>query len=353
MKNRKRRSAFTLIELLVVIAIIAILVAILLPAVQQAREAARRSQCKNNLKQLGLAMMNYESTHGSFPQMSFRKPNAGNPQWGLQPWEGFSPQTMVLPFMEQATLYSELDLDLSAGVQPNLNAARQEIEAYLCPSDVPYRDAGNTFGPTQSNGESGWGGLNYLCNTGPNLSYGIDVTAQRGFFNIDRTIGIRDILDGASMALMMAERVHGDATNSAYDPKGDARRGNARDVFNSYRGLFMPTRAEIETLDSLCQDVTTPTAGNHYSTGGENWMRPANGWTMFSTALAPNGEFLDCSTGGGLMDGLGFFTASSRHAGSVQAVMGDGRVKLFNENIDLGAWQALGAIDDGELVQDY
>ena len=358
MNRSTRRRAFTLIELLVVIAIIAILVAILLPAVQQAREAARRSQCKNNLKQLGLAMMNYHSTHNVFPQASFPKLIEFAPQWGLQPWAGYSPQTLMLPYMEAAAVYEEIDFDFSNQYDENpgrrrfnQDASVTRIDGFICPSDVKY-DGGNVWGP-------GGPGNNYLVNTGPNLSFGIPVDVQRGFFNVTRTIAIRDILDGPSQTIAMAERCHGDSANGRYTREGDVRRATNRGVYNTIRNtLYGATQAEIENLANqggACIDVVAagPDGNNHYSTIAQNWMFPANGWTMFSTLQTPNGPVDDCTTGGGLSDGTGFVTARSRHAGGVQAVMGDGRVIFFNDSIDLQTWQDLGGINEGNLVGEY
>ena len=130
------RRGFTLIELLVVIAIIAVLVAILLPAIQQAREAARRSQCANNLKQFGIALHNYHEAHGMFPL-------------GINPsvydsgatyaWRGFSAHTMLLPYMDQAGIYNQLNFNLLYDAAPNNSAiVRKRIASFICPSDFPY-----------------------------------------------------------------------------------------------------------------------------------------------------------------------------------------------------------------------
>ena len=353
-----RRRGFTLIELLVVIAIIAILVAILLPAVQQAREAARRTQCKNNLKNIGLALANYESTNGVYPAMAYRQPNAANPQWGFQPWEGFSPQTMILPYMEEAALYDQLDLSLSAGVNPNNQLSTEDVPSYNCPSDSEYRSGGNVWGP-------GGPGISYMASTGPNFSYRVHPTVQRGHFNLDSEVALRDILDGSSQVIAFSERIHGDASNGAYRLGGDTRKlghgafGGEGDI-NALRNRFMPTMADLQAMEGLCPDVggdnnpaLTPNGGNHYSTLGQTWMRPANGWTMFNTTQTPNGPMRDCISAGGLTDGPGLVTATSRHAGGVNVLMGDARVEFISDSIDMRTWQRLGAIDDGELVGEY
>jgi prepilin-type N-terminal cleavage/methylation domain-containing protein len=153
------RQAFTLIELLVVIAIIAILIALLLPAVQQAREAARRSQCKNNLKQLGLALHNYHDVFRIFPQGNFPSvQNVGGGRFGLSnvsPYYGFSVQTMLLPYMDQSPLYNQINFNLIAldnstpavpGGKTNSALRSTKIPGLLCPSDRPSISAGRPAG---------------------------------------------------------------------------------------------------------------------------------------------------------------------------------------------------------------
>jgi prepilin-type N-terminal cleavage/methylation domain-containing protein/prepilin-type processing-associated H-X9-DG protein len=131
----RRRIAFTLVELLVVIAIIGILIALLLPAVQAAREAARRTQCTNNLKQIGLGFHNYHDVHKTFPPEAIRDPTSQRWAWG----------TMILPFMEQRGLYDTINPTQygprdAFGVQPNHDAVAMRVDAFLCPSDDNLRD---------------------------------------------------------------------------------------------------------------------------------------------------------------------------------------------------------------------
>ena len=134
-----RRRAFTLIELLVVIAIIAVLIALLLPAVQQAREAARRTQCKNQLKQLGIALHNYHDTHKVFPQQTYgtqAAPGSNGSEWG-----GNSVHTMLLPYIDQATVYNQYNLNMFSYQAPNRSATPAgpgdtNIATFICPSDT-------------------------------------------------------------------------------------------------------------------------------------------------------------------------------------------------------------------------
>src|SRR5262249_32937868 len=135
-RTSSRRGGFTLIELLVVIAIIAVLIALLLPAVQAAREAARRAQCTNNLKQLGLAMANYESANGSFPLGSFHGTGGGDPGWS--PCNGrheFSFFIALLPFFEQAPLYNSWNANIHFSFSPNTTVWGTMVNSLVCPSD--------------------------------------------------------------------------------------------------------------------------------------------------------------------------------------------------------------------------
>ena len=152
-----RRKAFTLIELLVVIAIIAVLIALLLPAVQQAREAARRTQCKNNLKQLGLAIHTYHDTAKVFPQAVFQN-KATSGQWD---WRLASPQVMLLPYIDQAPLYNSLNFNLSFnnGTANDTICNAAKLAAFRCPSDPNLST--NTGDP----------GNNYAVCLGPNAEW--------------------------------------------------------------------------------------------------------------------------------------------------------------------------------------
>ncbi len=201
----RRIRGFTLVELLVVIAIIGILIALLLPAVQAAREAARRTQCNNNLKQIGLAMHNYHDTYKAFP--------ASYMDWGNQPMYGTSPpepkwawSCFILPFLEQQPLYDALDpcrnFTLFAGV--NDGAAQTRLAAYLCPSDEDLLDGLNPHFVTPVNGGSSvtLGKSNYVISE--SLA-GYDRHTASGRRS-HTSHAIRDIIDGTSSTMMVAER---------------------------------------------------------------------------------------------------------------------------------------------------
>ena len=206
-----RRRGFTLIELLVVIAIIAVLIALLLPAVQSAREAARRSQCVNNLKQIGLAMHNYHDVNGALPLG--RTLQAGT-------YRPFSQQARILGFMEQSNIYNSLNFSLSSYDPSNVTGAATTVNTFLCPSDVGAPiPAGLIVAGFAS------AGVNYRANEGTSVAmwYGVDDTANvnngiviapNGLFHSNNMIRIADIIDGTSNTAAFSEHVLGDFNNA-------------------------------------------------------------------------------------------------------------------------------------------
>ncbi|MCA9087066.1 MAG: DUF1559 domain-containing protein [Planctomycetaceae bacterium] len=198
-----RHRGFTLIELLVVIAIIAILIALLLPAVQQAREAARRSQCKNNIKQIGLALHNYHDTFNTLPAAFYRVNTTTPPAaWG---WG-----TMILPYIDQAPLYNTLNPSNPPAVAPTA-AVQTVIPAYRCPSDT---------GPQLNANRGNWGTSNYsgvygsvasTADANENLSSG------NGCFSASSSVRFRDITDGTSNTVGIGERAYGKLGTDTYN----------------------------------------------------------------------------------------------------------------------------------------
>ena len=337
----KQKRGFTLIELLVVIAIIAILIALLLPAVQQAREAARRSQCRNNLKQFGVALHNYNETHGMFPLANspsrWDNDNNTSPHATTPPntWRSFSAHAMLLPFVDQAQLYSEIDFNRRYSDGPTNSVLNNTvISAFLCPSDLEY--------------PSGDAGNNYVVSAGPTTFWRISYANQRGMFNYRKPVKVKDVLDGLSSVIAASEGLTGDNV-SAYDAK--------RDIVHSRPfasggggGETNWTQTQLDSYGTYC----TAGSANHRDWSHREWMNGVAQQTVFTTMNTPNSTNPDCySTGGGWTDAQGIHTARSLHAGGVHCLIGDGSVRFVSDNVNLTTWQNLGDIRDGNPVGEF
>ncbi|MDA0832722.1 MAG: DUF1559 domain-containing protein [Planctomycetota bacterium] len=320
----KPRTGFTLIELLVVIAIIAILIALLLPAVQQAREAARRTQCKNNLKQLGLAMHNYHDAFTVFPPGGTYGPSAG---------AGWSVQARLLPFVDQANLQNLINFSLSYNVQPTVTQVA--VQVLLCPSEVnnrPYPDGAITHYP-----------VNYGVNYGDWFVWNPATGAgSTGAFYPNSRTSIRDFTDGSSNTLAMAEVKAG----TFY----------LRDV-----GALVspPIPSTPEALTAL--------GGTLKDSGHKEWVDSRSNQTGFTTTFSPNTlcphndggvirdvDFINIREGASATDATyAAMTARSWHEGIVNCLLMDGSVRSAGENIDLILWRKLGARSDGSVISEW
>ena len=328
----RRRRGFTLIELLVVIAIIAILIALLLPAVQQAREAARRSTCKNNMKQLGLAIHNYHDTHRVFPRGNFERvdlpADSGD---GGNSYLGFSAHTMLLPFLDQAALYNLVDFNNVTTNPANATVRNTKVPAFRCPSDFDYSG-------TQP-------GNNYVVCGGPSVWYNLSSSNEVGMFNYRKVVRFRDIVDGTSNVIAASESLIGNHSDS--QDYTDVARGitmTGPDVFKSQSDIATIGAAAIAGFPS-----------NKNVNSNRDWFIGTCGYTVFNTLAPPNWEAPDailCS-GCSEFDNRGVFAARSRHEGGVHVLLGDGSTRFVSENIDFLTWQRLGHINDRNVIGEY
>jgi prepilin-type N-terminal cleavage/methylation domain-containing protein/prepilin-type processing-associated H-X9-DG protein len=328
---RAQSRGFTLIELLVVIAIIAILVALLLPAVQQAREAARRTQCKNNLKQIGLALHNYHDTHGRFPptqvMVAYLGPNNTNPQPRNHTWV-----SLILPYLEQANLYSQINFSLPMFVQATNTYQQtsngqpivaQKIPTLQCPSDPGF---GGGISP------HGLSHMNYAGNMGWDWHYRGPHWAQGPFQNGSEGTRIDDFKDGTSNTIVVAETSTQGFQPRAGAPGHQAMGGIIRPsgITNAvFRTPFIDPGSNGDVMDSAALRGIG-------LTGTRVWLRPdgqSAGYWWKGSPFAHPPTYLACFGLNNNWPG-----ASSVHTGGGQFLMGDGSVRFISENLQ-GAQQ--------------
>ncbi|MBL8854912.1 MAG: DUF1559 domain-containing protein [Planctomycetaceae bacterium] len=343
---------FTLVELLVVIAIIAVLMGLLLPAVQMAREASRRAACGNNLRQLGLAVMNYESARQKLPvnQVGPGAPKVGGGyQAGYYSW-----LVPLLPYVEQTNVYDRLNRTINNGdgnthrissAHPNAAAAATTIGTFLCPSDTPgVNTVMGTANPASSS---------YAANSGwPPYSSGVSGERQTpGRFNgaiplIDPgtprvwhgspSLGWKDFIDGSSNTALIAERLI-QTGNSATDINNGDERLKSRHVLERFETLSA-------TVDNLTGSHTHVFESAHI---GRSW---SSGWSYaggtYFHVVNPNGNI---GYYGSSPDFGSFLvlTSSSRHPGGVNLVLGDGSTTFVTDEVTPVVWWATGSRNDG------
>ncbi len=341
------RRGFTLIELLVVIAIIAVLIALLLPAVQQAREAARRSQCKNNLKQFGLALHNYHDSNKYFPKANYNvSDNVGAfPSCGVGSstcWRGRSAHTMLLPYMDQAPLFKRIPRigywDVAAQVPVELR--RVVISNFLCPFDSPF-------------GSADRGNNSYLVSTGPNLGWDASVAGNVGMFNLNYSVSTAGVRDGLSNTIAMGEGLIGNNSNAIYDASSIIR-----NVVPSVAPTNpKPTLAELTSYGNQCLAKVVPTlvSADVQVHSGREWMAPTPFHTIMNTVATPNWKYPNCISclTCSWTDGAGVVPSRSRHSGGTHHLMGDGASRFISNNIDLILYQNLGSRASRDIVANF
>ena len=338
-RTTKRRTAFTLIELLVVIAIIAVLISLLLPAVQQAREAARRAQCKNNLKQLGLAIYNYESTNSSLPPTAIiiRSPNNSLYTSYL------GPLTRILPFIEKGNAYNSINVNTSYGDLANQPAVAHLTGIFLCPSEPNQQlDLDPSFGLISGNNYAYSMGDWYVWG-GPN-----GTVPTRSAFGVNLNRRWADFTDGVSQTLFMSEVKN-------YQPyiRDCGALVNINDPNNIPPPNADPDTVAPEYLAGGCTFLLN---------GHSQWAELAVHHIGFTTAWPPNKKTpggpgnvypdVDLNSERERLGGPTFAAVTSRshHIGGVHSMFGDGSVKFVSSAIDGNIWRALGTIAGSEVV---
>ncbi|QDS94386.1 hypothetical protein FF011L_31650 [Roseimaritima multifibrata] len=329
------RAGFTLVELLVVIAIIGVLVGLLLPAVQAAREAARRMQCSNNLKQLGLASHNYHDTFLTFP--AYRQ-KAGSPS--AADFQGYGPLISFLPFIEQQALYDQIKTvsrDFYLPISPTVDnlVATTPMAAFSCPSDMPFPSA------------TVRGNCNYAVSAGSNIGWTIAESRRNGVFGMDAPTRMAMIVDGTSNTILFSEHLTGDGDDGTYRQKTDLVRAQPWSANESTQQGPI-TDAQVEAYGQACDAGRN----NHTSYYGYRWGRPVYIYTVFNTVAPPNWKYPSCMTCStcGAGDSKGVFPARSRHPGGVNVVLADASVRMMTETVDLQLYHGLGSRNGGEVV---
>ena len=312
----RRRSGFTLVELLVVIAIIGILVALLLPAVQAAREAARRMQCSNHLKQFGLALHNYHDTYKAIPIADVD--GTSTP---------VSAHARLLPFLEQTALFNLVDFSVPYDHVNNTVARNTEVTVFRCPSD-PSRL------PAAVGGKN-----NYYWNAGAGIvMYASGATGQppaNGIVFHNQPFRFNDIIDGLSSTAALAEKLTGDGSNGISSPRTD-----------TFRPGTYPNTPDEALQQCNAVDVTDLSKQGYSNVGGP-WLQQYHSTNQYNHVLPPNGR--SCMYPPGRIA----TTANSQHPGGLMLVLCDGSVRFVSTTIDLRTWRGLGSINGGEVLGDY
>jgi prepilin-type N-terminal cleavage/methylation domain-containing protein/prepilin-type processing-associated H-X9-DG protein len=373
----RSRRGFTLIELLVVIAIIAVLIALLLPAVQSAREAARRAQCLNNMKQLGLALANYESANGAYPA-SYGTGGVAT-QWGGQgTWGSWSPQALLLGYFEQQPVYNTINFSLVShgdgnthGDLAQVTAITVRIASMVCPSaPLPAGTYYSKPRPGNSYFASVGSSLHWVGSSGSSAPNGIFMFGGGDNANFQPANGtpargVRDIQDGTSNTIAFGEWRIGDQDTAKLsiqdvishgpgDPPGISCDGWGNAKMNMPAGAtnFLQW---MNTCASLA-----PASINYGGSGwiynmsylGQAWNQGMFGWTLGNTLLAPNSPYYNCRmcSWDGDWDCPGHYGLSSYHPGGGNIAFADGSVRFLKSSTAPQVIWALGSRAQNEVL---
>lgn len=330
--TRRRRPGFSLVEVIVVIGIISILMALALPAVQMAREGARRASCQNNLHQIGLALQIYHDNYLSYP------PSVTN---STAYYGAYSIHSRLLPHLDQRPLFDSINFDVGTVppdpfgppprsgdeiymIEVNRTVSQVGIAAFLCPSDGV--------------GAFGGSGSNYRGNVGVGCCYMTSAEhpdSGNGLFPEIGPVSIPRIPDGLSHTAAFSERVRG---------SGDGALIPHRDYY-SWFNLMARTGDDLVVA---CRVMARPGADG-YPNAGHWWFWTGRERTLYNHAQGPNGRVPDCIAATAL-PAPGMATARSAHPGGVNVLMADGSIRFANDAINLAVWRGLSTRNGGELV---
>lgn len=355
---------FTLIELLVVISIIAVLIALLLPAVQAAREAARRMKCVNNMKQLGLAMQNYHSTNDCFPPGGMPATRVGAGVLNTaSPYSSLSCYAYMLGYLEQTPLYNAVNFSAASGQgdalsgQVQLTVLRTQVAAFLCPSDqVPNGNMSGTSGQTVAAT-----GVNYFGSVGSSFEFDGGMTGgpPNGVFQFrGSALGNRDVRDGTSNTIGFGEWRMGDFNTGKISvpqdvaivtasPPGVTRNTPTMNL----GGGATAGAANLMQWFATCNAAAKTTAPRSFL--GDSWFFGIYARGLGNVILPPNPPYINCSFNSGQSDfdiAPAMFGLSSYHPGGANVAFCDGSVRFLKSSCNMQTVWALGSRDQGEIV---
>ncbi len=310
-RNTGRRRGITLIELLVIIAIVGILTALLISAVMSAREASRRAECANHLRQIGLALASYSTDIGIYPQ-------------GVN-GKGYSVHTMLLPYFEQTNIYNQLNFSAIChkSMLPdavNATVAQFRVAVFLCPADplISSRTAQTSYAGNRGTGVQKYG--------------------YNGTFAFERTgpIGYSAFSDGTSTTAAMSEWVRG--------TQDQARPDQLHSTFETTETLADPE--QFDRFVSECQSINPTTASVNRLAKGSSWLRGDFSFTLYNHSLGINEP--TCTNGTAVQ--IGAWTAGSMHSRGCQTLFVDGHVQFLSSTTSLHVWRSMGSRAGGEVI---
>ena len=308
MRKSNLRAGFTLIEALVVVSVIVLLVALIIPAVLSSRSSARKLDCSIKLRQLGIALSTYNASVNSLPPL-------------INGRKGFSVHSMILPYLEQQSLYQAINFQVPFMDESNETAALTRVASFLCP-----QDSGVDLQP---------GTNNYFCNVG----YGYQIyTRFNGMFvkSTDDLTSLANVSDGTTYTVLMSESVLGSQNNRENDRLGS--------VYRTSKGLLKPEQFEAFVQD--CLDESQKPSGSSSSSKRGEWIHGSHGNTAYNHDISINGP--SCKNGNRYHEGA--WTAGSRHGGGANVLFADGHSQFVKDSLSIAAWRSISTRAGGESL---